>query len=118
MESAVRIRMHLCGSLVAVTVACLLPVDQASAAKKGEIEAVQGMQYKLSREHGPWMILVATFREPPPEARTKGMTPKQAADELVYELRKKGLPAYTFMQEDVKDQIKTVDRFGREEERA
>ena len=62
------------------------------------IEAIRGKEYKLTKRHGPWMIMVASFKEPPDVRRTEGMTPKEAADELVYELRKKGIPAYTFSQ--------------------
>lgn len=79
------------------------------------IEAVRGKQYRIDKRHGPWMIMVATFQEPPPAWRTEGMTPREAADRLVYELRKKGIPAYTFSQEDVKERVRTVDRRGREQ---
>ncbi len=42
------------------------------------------------------MIMVASFNKPPNYERTEGMSPKEAADQLVYELRLKGIPAYTF----------------------
>ena len=78
-----------------------------------KIEAVRGKRYKLSKQHGPWMIMVASFHEPPPEAKAEGMTPQQAADELVYELRKKGIPAYAFSQGKMQNELNTYDRFGR-----
>jgi hypothetical protein len=40
------------------------------------------------------------------------MTPEQAANELVYELRAKGIPAYTLAQDEVVDEIPTIDRRG------
>jgi hypothetical protein len=64
------------------------------------------------------MIMVASFKEPAPERRLKsGMTPKQAADELVYELRKKNIPTYTYSQNEVRENVETIDRNGRERER-
>ena len=96
--------------------ACLALVF-AGEVKAARIDAVRGKEYELTKGHGPWMILVATFREPPPEARTKGMTPDQAANELVYELRAKGIPAYTLTQDEVIDEIPTIDRRGQSRKR-
>ena len=76
------------------------------------IEAVKGKEYQLTKRHGPWMIMVASFKTPPPERRTEGMTPEQAADQLVYELRKAGIPAYTYSQDEVRGEVETVDRLG------
>lgn len=77
------------------------------------IEAVKGKHYKLTKKHGPWMIMVASFHETPKEFRTEGMSPEEAAEELVFELRKKGIPAYTFSQKEVVDNVRTTDRMGR-----
>ncbi len=81
------------------------------------IEAKQGKKYRLSKRHGPWMIMVASFKEPPPGLRAKGMSPEEAADQLVYELRKKGIPAYTFGQDALLEHINTPDRQGRDTQR-
>jgi hypothetical protein len=82
----------------------------------GQIEAVKGKSYRLTKQHGPWMIMVASFRDVDDRDRkTQGMTAQEAADELVYELRRKGIPAYTFSQSAQKGEIKTVDRTGRED---
>ncbi len=82
------------------------------------IEAIQGKEYKLTKRHGPWMIMVASFKTPPPERRTEGMTPKHAAHQLVYELRKAGIPAYTYSRDEVREEVKIVDpRTGRERTR-
>jgi hypothetical protein len=100
------------GLLVVVVAAALWPVVAKAG---GGIEATRGKKYRLTKQHGPWMIMVASFKEPPPERHTdEGLTPEQAADELVYELRKVGIPAYTFSQEEQLDQVETVDRYGRQ----
>lgn len=81
------------------------------------IEAVRGKNYVLTREHGPWMIMVTSFRNVPKDRRTEGLTAEAAALELVYELRKMGIPAYTHAQDAVVQKIETIDRLGREDER-
>lgn len=83
-----------CALRVAVCVCAVLLTENAF----GKIEAVKGKQYNLSSKHGPWMILVASFRDVPMERRKEGLTATQAANQLVYELRKMGLPAYVFRQ--------------------
>ncbi len=66
----------------------------------GKVEAVKGKRYKLSSQHGPWMIMAASFRDVPIERRTEtGLSAWQAADMMVYELRKLGVPAYTYLQD-------------------
>ena len=94
--------------LAAACVAAALLPSSASAIEK----PVRGKKYQLTTQHGPWMIMVASFTTPPPDARTEGMTPEQAADELVFELRSKGMPAYTFATENKVDKVQTVDRLG------
>ena len=74
------------------------------------IEAVKGKHYKLTKRHGPWMIMVASFITPPADRRGEGMSPDQAADELVYELRLHHIPAYTFRQEEVDEEVQVVGR--------
>lgn len=87
-------------------------VDAASS-----IEAIRGKEYTLSDRHGPWMIMVASFRDVPKERREEGLTAEEAAAELVYELRKQGIPAYTHSQDAVIERIETVDRLGRDDDR-
>ena len=81
-----------------------------SFSSAGAIEAVHGKHYVLTKRHGPWMIMVASFNKPPEFERTEGMSPKEAAEELVYELRKKGIPAYTYEQEEIDGTLTTIDR--------
>lgn len=90
----------------------------SAAQRPTPIDASEHKTYRLTRQHGPWMIMVASFKEPPPEFKSAaGLTPKQAADKLVLELRKKGIPAYTFEQEGHLGRIYAVDRHGKESER-
>ena len=107
-------------SLFAVVIGLLFAGDaQAQLIKwTTDIPAERGKRYRLTKGHGPWMIMVASFSEPPPERRTKGMSPQEAADELVFELRKvKGIPAYTYVQDDQIGRLETIDRLGRKSKR-
>ncbi|QDT65726.1 hypothetical protein [Calycomorphotria hydatis] len=92
----------------------LLHVIGLSVTASAGIEAVKGKEYRLTRKHGPWMIMVATFHEALGAESQSGLTPGQAADELVYELRKKGIPAYTFRQTE---QIEKAGEIGAEDSR-
>ncbi len=102
--------------VLALGVLCSVNWPQFAAA--GQIEAVKGKQYRLTKQHGPWMIMVGSFRDVvEPDRKKKGMSAQEAADELVYELRVKGIPAYTFSQDAQVGEIKTVDRLGHEDMR-
>lgn len=81
--------------------AIVFGLSLVSNSATAEIEAVKGKRYTLTKQHGPWMIMVASIRDVTDESRRKkdGMTAWQAADELVYELRRKGIPAYTYVRE-------------------
>ena len=82
------------------------------------IEAVKGKEYKLTKRHGPWMIMVASFHAASADGRVKnGKTPKQVADELVYELRQKRIPAYTYEMKAGDGRVETTDKLGRSEMR-
>ena len=106
MESVVR---TLKGSLVPLVLCAGLVLVSGKESPAKPIDAVKGKSYKLTKKHGPWMVMVASFHEPPPERKGQGLSPIEAANELVYELRTKHIPAYTFSQEDVIDQIQTPD---------
>jgi hypothetical protein len=77
-----------------------------------EIEAIPGKRYNLTRKHGPWMIMVASIRDVEEERRIDGLSATQAADQLVYELRKKGIPAYTFSRDTVKAALSDSTSFS------
>jgi len=81
------------------------------------IEAVRGKSYKLGKQHGPWMIMVASFRNVDEEHRVQGLSAAEAASELVYELRQKGIPAYVFEQRGEIAHVSTRDRTGRPDRR-
>lgn len=99
-------------------VAFVAVISMLAGESSGRIDApVKGKQYKLTKQHGPWMIMVASFSEPPPERKAEGLTPEQAADELVFELRSKGIPAYSFRQSEVKSEFESMDRLGRKRQR-
>lgn len=111
MEFAVRTLKFLTLGVVAAT--CLLAVAPAQA-----IDNVRGKQYQLTPKHGPWMVMVTSFRNVrDADMKTDGLTAEQAAAELVFELREKGIPAYTFSQDAVKSEIDTQDRLGRDDRR-
>lgn len=97
---------------VLAALVCLTSLTPASA-----IEAIKGKEYHLTERHGPWMIMVASFRDVPKDRREPGLNAQEAAQELVYELRKKGIPAYTHAQGGIIERIETIDRLGREDER-
>lgn len=108
MRITIRLRPLVVLAFVATTTAC-------SLLNAAPIEAVRGKHYGLTKRHGPWMIMVASFNKPPEVTEAEGMTPKQAAAELVYELRRKGIPAYAFEQEEVDGTVTTIDRRTQEE---
>ena len=98
---------------LAVVASALLTVRPA-----GAIENEKGKTYKLTEKHGPWMIMVASFRNIREEDRkTEGLSAEQAAAELVFELREKGVPAYAFSQDGKVETIETYDRLGRDDTR-
>jgi hypothetical protein len=85
-----------------------------AAEASARIEAIKGKRYELTKQHGPWMIMVASLHS----LAGKSPTAEEAADGLVYELRRKGIPAYVFRQDQVLDKVNTYDRYGRLQERA
>jgi hypothetical protein len=82
--------------------------------QSAEIEAVPGKVYHLTRHHGPWMVMVASFLEtgPVPEEST---SPAEAANALVLELRQLGLPAYVYEMNSLGSPVMTTNRYGENE---
>ncbi|MDA0591298.1 MAG: hypothetical protein O2820_24545 [Planctomycetota bacterium] len=89
-------------------------LTSSTEADAARIDATKGRQYKLTRQHGPWMIMVASLAQPHSARKVEGMGPQEAADLLVYELRKKGIPAYTFKMDQVWESLQSQDRLGRD----
>lgn len=114
-ESAVRTTILPRPVFVLAVFTTLILVSSSDAA---QIEAIHGKHYRLTKRHGPWMIMVASFNKPPELEKAEGMTPMQAAEELIYELRRKGIPAYIYDQPEVEGNLTTVDRRTQEERKA
>lgn len=82
------------------------------------IENDPNKEYQLTEKHGPWMVMVATFRDVQDMDRKKaGLTADEAASKLVHELRSKGIPAYSYAQDAKKGKIDTYDRLGNKDKR-
>ncbi len=98
--------------LVAIVCGCLTyaAVLFSPADADAKISAVKGRRYTIDKRHGPWMIMVANFRGETEESRKLAA---EAADAIVLELRKKGLPAYVYTQEGKLQSFETVDQLGR-----
>ena len=106
-------RTHNLIALAVVAATCLQAATPVQA-----IENVRGKEYHLTPKHGPWMVMVTSFRNVRDEDLKKdGLTAEQAAAELVFELREMGIPAYTFSQDAVKGEIDTKNRLGRDDHR-
>lgn len=99
-----------------VVASLLLASAALSAAKScrgARIEAVAGKTYTITKQHGPWMIMVASFHSTAVDGEVdEGKTPQQAASDLVYELRTKGIPAYIYEIEPGSGLMQTIDRLG------
>jgi len=81
--------------------ACAIAISVVFASSAdAKIEAIKGKRYSLHKVHGPHMILVATLHNVDPALRSEGMSAEEAADEIVYQLRRIGIPAYVFHQEE------------------
>lgn len=102
---------------IPVVVSAVLSLMLSSIAHA--IENEPGKEYHLTEKHGPWMVMVGTFRDIREDEgrKTKGLSANEAANKLVFELRSKGIPAYTYSQDTKKATIDTVDRLGNPDKR-
>jgi hypothetical protein len=107
---SVMIRRAILLGLVGLVGVTLLP-GLADAAK---IEAIKGKRYSLSKQHGPWMIMVTTMGGQTREQHEKA---QKAADDLVFELRELGIPAYVYALESKVERVSTLNRMGQEDTR-
>ncbi|MGQ0635018.1 MAG: hypothetical protein ACT4QC_10435 [Planctomycetaceae bacterium] len=73
------------------------------------IDAVRGKTYKLSSQHGPWMIMVTSFSGDSTEQEDG----EKIANDVVFQLRKKGVPAYIYRLDDEYEEVNGYDRMGR-----
>ena len=109
-------RKQLIQTALVLAVTLCVTAPQLRAARR--IEAVEGKQYTITKKHGPWMIMVAAFGQVRDEDNKKeGLSEKEAALKLVYELRKTGIPAYIFEQDGELGHIDTKNRMRQTERR-
>lgn len=85
----------------------LLLISVAPANAK--IEAIKGKRYKLTRQHGPWMIMVTSMRGSTNEEHQRA---EAAAYDIVYELRLNGIPAYVYKTGAIVDHVESYNRQG------
>lgn len=109
-----RIIFDRCVSLVCFGL-LLLAVSNAhaqilKAPKKLETDASK--TYVVTKKNGPWMIMVTSLRGNPNDPQSVTNAHK-AAHELVLELRKKGIPAWTHEQKGELEEIASYDRNGK-----
>jgi len=90
-----------------ITLVFLAMLSVSGTAYCGRTEAIEGKRYSLSNQHGPWMIMVASLSDVKGANHINGLSAWEAADTIVYELRKKGVPAYTYSVDE-----ETVDLDG------
>ena len=88
-----------------ITLVFLAMLTVSGTAYCGRTEAIQGKRYKLTNQHGPWMIMVASLSDVKGANHIDGLTAWEAADTIVYELRTKGVPAYTYSVDEETDDI-------------
>lgn len=92
----------------------LMAFSAVTPAQAGKIEATPGKRYDLTKQHGPWMVMVATFHSYQADIEV-GKPPEQAANDLVLELRQRNLPAYIYKVEGDNRATETLDDNGRPE---
>lgn len=78
-----------------------------------KIEADPAKVYTLHKQHGPWMIMVASFQQWGAGEEKPGTTPEDAANALVLELRQQKIPAYVHIVKDKSETIAAADLQGR-----
>lgn len=112
-------RCFMRSSIYAMLVVLLVsfPVQAQALMKKwtSRIEADPAKHYQLDKAHGPWMVMVASFRSlVGDENKSEGISPEETARELVLELRKQGIPAYVYEVKAEQEIVKVKDDFGRD----
>lgn len=118
MESVVRnldSRARRPGPVLALVTGFLLTFLTAIPAQ-AKIDCTKGRIYKLSPKCGPWMIMVTSVALTTADKDRTAESDKTAADvanQLVYQLRLKGIPAYVYKVDDEFGKTSGADRFGR-----
>lgn len=86
-----------------ISLVFLAMITLSGTACGGSTEAIEGKRYTISSQHGPWMIMVTSVSDVKGANRKEGLSAWEAADTIVYELRKKGIPAYTCSAEQLSE---------------
>ena len=97
-------------STILLAIAIAVVAGPVSAAR---IDATENRTYRITKQHGPWMIMVASFSERHQDVRVDGLSPTEAANQMVYALRKRGIPAYTFQMSETDHGNLGKDALGR-----
>jgi hypothetical protein len=103
-------------SLSRIALASFALITLTASIASAEIEADPDKVYHLTRHHGPWMIMVASFFDTGP-IDEESTSPIEAANALVLELRQCGLPAYVYEMDSLDSPVMTTNRLGEEEMR-
>lgn len=92
---------------------CLVACGLLAAApvEASKIEAVEGKSYGLTERHGPWMIMVKSMWG---ETASEQDNAREGAKKLVLELRKKGIPAYTYEQGSQVERLTIPNRLNQD----
>ncbi|MFH5803271.1 hypothetical protein [Alienimonas sp. DA493] len=97
----------------ALSLAVLL---SAAAPAVGGVECDRSKRYTLGKQNGPYMIMVAAI-SPLRGGNKEGMTPAEAADQVCYELREQGIPAYVYDVPTETESLSTLSRDGEQRDR-
>ena len=104
--------------LAVVLLGLLAQTTAASVARAEKIEAIEGKKYPISKANGPCLVMVSSFIATDEGGKTAtGKIPAEAAAALVLELRRKGVPAYTYVMPGQQSTTDTQDTLGRTQRR-
>lgn len=98
----------------ALSLFCCLVGGLGQHAVAKSIEAIPGKRYLLTDKHGPWMVMVTSLEDKPGD---EGNAALEAADQMVYQLRRRGIPAYVYQTEEVRERFASRDPLGQEQRR-
>ena len=98
----------------ALSLLCCLVGGFSQPAVAKPIEAIPGKRYLLTEKHGPWMVMVTSLEDKPGD---EGNAALDAADQMVYQLRRRGIPAYIYQTEEVRERFASRDPLGQEQRR-
>lgn len=98
----------------ALSLLCCLVGGLSQSAAAKPIEAIPGKRYLLTEKHGPWMVMVTSLEDKPGDESNAAL---EAADQMVYQLRRRGIPAYVYQTEERRERFASRDPLGQEQRR-